>query len=311
MATITAALVNELRQKTGLGMMQCKKALTEADGDLKEAEVILRKTMVGKQAIKGMERTASEGSVFARVSADKMRGAIIELNSETDFVARNDQFKTIGKTLVDKILTYEPGTVPADLEAFLADTHDGMTVEAFITESATTIGEKVTLSRFERFGAPEGNAVAAYVHNPSGSGDEGGKLGVLVEVAGVEKEAGATLARDIALHISSANPKYLSEDAVGSDTIEKEREIYAAQAANDPKMTGKPQGAIDAMINGRLRVFLEETVLGKQKYIRDDSMTIDALLGKTPGAKVVRFVRFKVGELQADATPASEGEATS
>ncbi len=314
MAVITAALVNELRQRTSLGMMQCKKALTEADGDLAEAEVILRKSIFGKQGAKAMERTASEGSVFARVSDDKRRGAIIELNSETDFVARNDQFKTIGRALLEKILSYEPGTVPTGLEAFLADSHNGTTVGDYITDASTTIGEKVALSRFERFGAPEGNAVAAYVHNPSGSGDEGGKYGVLVEVGGGgDTNALATLAREVALHVSSANPRYLTEDAIGSEVIDKEREIYAAQAANDEKMQSKPQAAVDAMINGRLRVFLEETVLLKQKYIRDDSLTIDALVKKTPNAGIVRFVRFKVGEIQAaSATPVeTEGDTAS
>ena len=207
-------------------------------------------------------------------------------------------------------MSYEPGTVPSELAAFLADTHNGMTVGEYITDAATTIGEKVALSRFERFGAPEGNTVSAYVHNPSGSGDEGGKIGVLVEVSGAEKEAGATLAREIALHISSSNPMVLSEEDVPAEIIAKEREIYAAQAANDEKMKGKPQGAIDAMINGRLRVYLEDTVLLKQSYVRDPAISIDALVKKTPGAGIVRFVRFKVGELQADAAP-TEGEAAS
>jgi elongation factor Ts len=309
MAVITAALVNELRQKTGLGMMQCKKALTEADGDLKEAEVILRKTLGDKQLSKGAERTASEGSIFARVSDNKRIGAIIELNSETDFVARNDQFKSIGKTLVDKILSYAAGTVPTDLQALLNDTHEGTTVGAFVNDAATTIGEKVALSRFERFGAPEGNVVAAYVHNPSGSGDEGGKIGVLVEVSGGDdKDALATLAREIALHVSSSNPMVLSEEDVPAEVIAKEREIFAAQAANDPKMAGKPEAAINAMVNGRVRVFLEESVLLKQSYVRDPAITIADLVKKTPGASVVRFVRYKLGETMADAAGA-EGEA--
>lgn len=308
MAAITAALVNELRQKTGAGMMQCKKALTEADGNMEEAVTILRKTLVGKQAVKAMERTASEGSVFARVSDDKQRGAIIELNSETDFVARNDQFKAIGKALVEKILSYEAGTVPTDLEAFLADAHEGTTVGAFITDAAATIGEKVALTRFERFGAPEGNAVAAYVHNPGGSGDEGGKIGVIVETSGSDKDALATLAREIALHISSSNPQYLTEEEVPAEIIEKEREVALAQAKNDPKMAGKPDAALNALVNGRVRVFLEDTVLLKQSYIRDPAITIGDLVKKTSGASVVRFKRFKLGETQADSAQ-TEGEA--
>ena len=307
MATITAALVNELRQKTGAGMMQCKAALTEADGNLDEAVTVLRKKLGDKQVSKGMERTASEGSIFARVSDDKQIGAIVELNSETDFVARNDQFKAIGKTLLDKILAYQAGTVPTDLEAFLNDMHNGMTVAAFINDAAATIGEKVALSRFDRFGAPAGNAVAVYVHNPGGSGDEGGKIGVLVETGGADKEVIANLAREVALHVSSSNPTFLSEGDVSTAVIEKEREVALAQAQNDPKMAGKPQGAIDAMVNGRVRVFLEDSVLLKQKYVRDDSLTIDALVKRTPGASIVRFVRYKLGELQAAAVP-TDGE---
>lgn len=310
MAAITAAMVNELRQKTGAGMMQCKAALTEAEGDMNEAVTVLRKKLGDKQVSKGATRTASEGSVFALVSGDKHIGALIELNSETDFVARNDQFKTIGKNLVGKIVGYAAGTVPKDLDAFIADSYEGGTVGSYITDAGATIGEKIALSRFERFGAPEGNVVAAYVHNPSGPGDEGGKLGVLVEVSGGDdRDALATLAREIALHISSSNPLVLSEEEISPDTIEKEREIARAQALNDPKMAGKPEAAINALVNGRVRVFLEESVLLKQSYIRDPAITIADLVKKTEGASVVRFVRYRVGELQADAAGAEEGAA--
>ncbi|MBC8138405.1 MAG: translation elongation factor Ts [Fibrella sp.] len=307
MAAITAALVNELRQKTGAGMMQCKKALTEADGDLQEAEVVLRKTMVGK-AVGRSERTASEGLILAKVSDDKHIGVIVELNSETDFVARNDDFKALGKSIVTRIADFAAGTVPTDLDALLAAPMGDTTVGEAVTNAGGRIGEKIALSRFERFGAPEGNAVAAYVHNPSGSGDEGGKVGVLVEVAGSDdKDALATLAREVALHISSSNPMVLAESDVPAEVIEKEREIALAQAQNDPKMAGKPEAAINAMVNGRVRVFLEESVLLKQSYVRDPAITISDLVKKTAGASIVRFVRFKLGEIQADAA-GTEGE---
>lgn len=309
MATITAALVNELRQKTGAGMMQCKKALTETDGNLEEAVVVLRKTLGDKAAKRGGERTASEGLIMARVSDNKRIGVIIELNSETDFVARNDDFKALGKSLVARIAEFAAGTVPTDLQALLASPMGSSTVGQTITDAAAPIGEKVELSRFQRFGAPEGNVVAAYVHNPSGSGDEGGKVGVLVEVTGSsDQDALATLAREVALHVSSSNPMVLAESDVPAEVIAKEREIALAQAQNDPKMAGKPEGAINAMVNGRVRVFLEESVLLKQSYVRDPGITIADLVKKTPGASIVRFVRFKVGETQAD-TAEAEGEA--
>lgn len=309
MATITAALVNELRQKTGAGMMQCKKALTEADGDLEEAVTVLRKSIGDTQVGKNLTRIAAEGSVFARVSDDKQIGVIIELNSETDFVARNEGFRSLGKSLVARLIEFAAGTVPADLEALLASPMGGSTVGQTITDESAPIGEKIALSRFQRFGAPTGNVVGMYVHNPSGSGDEGGRVGVLVEVSGGEdRDAAATLAREVALHISSSNPMVLAESDVPDEVIAKEREIATAQAMNDPKMAGKPEGAINAMVNGRIRVFLEESVLLKQSYVRDPAITIDDLVKKTSGANIVRFARFKVGELQADAV-GTEGEA--
>jgi elongation factor Ts len=184
-------------------------------------------------------------------------------------------------------------------------------VSSFITDTAATIGEKVAASRFERFGAPEGNAVAAYVHNPGGSGDEGGKIGVLVEATGSDTAALAKLAREVALHIASANPQYLKEDDVEAAIIEREREVARAQAANDPKMAGKPEKAIESLVNGRVRKFLEETVLLNQAYIKDPSKTVAAFVNETKGADIVRFVRFRVGEMQAAEAAAEGGEGAS
>lgn len=304
-ATITAALVGQLREKTGAGMMDAKKALTEADGDMDKAIQILRERRV-VQAGKREGRAAAEGLILARISDSKRVGAIIELNSETDFVARNPEFGALGQQIADKVLAYAPGTVPTDLDALLADTmNGGTTVAETLTEAAARIGEKIVLSRFRRFGAPDGNAVAAYVHNPGGGGDDGGKIGVLVETTGADANTLASLAREIALHIASANPQYLSESDVEPGILDKEREIARAQATNDPKMAGKPEKAIESMVNGRVRKFLEETVLLNQAYVRDPAKTIAALVNETPGAGVVRFVRFRVGEMQADAAEES------
>lgn len=299
MAQITAKAVAELREKTGAGMMECKKALTEADGNLDEAVTILRKRL-GAKVGNREGRAASEGLVMAHVRDDRRVGVLVELNSETDFVARNEAFKELAQSLAAKIAAYGPGTVPTSLDALLADTMNGTaTVQDVITEAAGRIGEKLVLGRFERFGAPEGNVVSAYVHNPGGSGDAGGKIGVLVEMTGAAEDALATLGREIALHIASARPKYLSEADVSAETMEQEREIARAQAANDPKMAGKPEKAIEAMVTGRVRKVLEETVLLSQPYVREPGKSITALVKETAGASIVRFARFQVGESQA------------
>lgn len=306
MAEITARAVAELREKTGAGMMECKKALTEANGDLGEAVTILRKKSKGK--VEGRSaRQAAEGLVMAHVTDTRRVGVLVELNSETDFVARNDDFRALARRLAQKVVAYGPGAVPTSLEALLADTMDGgASVAETITEAAGRIGEKIQLGRFERFGAPQGNIVGAYVHNPGGSGDEGGKIGVLVEATGADEETLATLTREVALHIASANPQYLSEADVAPEILDKEREIARAQAANDPKMAGKPEKAIESMVNGRVRKFLEEAVLLNQAYVRDPAKTIAQVVKETPGASLVRFVRFRVGELQADAADGAE-----
>jgi elongation factor Ts len=299
MATITAAMVNQLRQMTDQPMMQCKAALTEAEGDIQKAVEILRIKMKGK-ALGKQDRRAAEGSIFTRISEDRRVGAIVELNSETDFVSRNDQFRALGKALVGKVLGYAAGT-GSDLGAFLASpTDDGQTIGAFITDAASPIGEKIALGRFERFDGAVGNVVASYVHNPSGSGEDGGRIGVLVELTGADSNALSTLGREVALHIASANPQYVTESTVEPAILEKEREIARAQAAEDPKMANKPPQAIEALVNGRVRKFLEETVLLQQAYVRDPAKTVGAIVKETAGASIVRFVRFKVGELQAD-----------
>ena len=296
MATITAAMVAQLRDRTGAGMMECKKALTEADGDIDEAVTVLRKRLGNK--VGGREgRTAAEGIVMAHVSDSRTVGVLVEMNSETDFVARNDDFKALTRQIVEKVAAYPAGTVPKTTEELLADTMDGgATLADTITEAAGRIGERILLGRFERFGAPDGNVVGAYVHNPGGSGDEGGKIGVLVEATGADADALQTLVREVALHIASANPMYLTEDEVEAGILDKEREIARDQAANDPKMAGKPEKAIESMINGRVRKFLEETVLLNQAYVREPAKTVAQVVKETSGASLVRFVRFRVGE---------------
>lgn len=296
MAAVTAQMVGQLREKTGAGMMQAKKALVEADGDMDAAVTIIRKTSKGK--VEGRsDRAAAEGLVVSVVNENKTVGVLVEMNSETDFVARNEDFRSLARQVAQQIAAYAPGQVPKDNESLLADTASvGASLSETITEAAGRIGEKIALGRFERFGAPAGNVVGAYVHNPGGSGDEGGKIGVLVEATGGDEAALTTLTREIALHIASANPMYLAESDVEPGILDKESEIALAQAQADPKMAGKPQQVLDNVVKGRVRKFLEDTVLLNQAYVRDPAKTVGQLVKETNGASVVRFVRFRVGE---------------
>ncbi len=296
MAAVTAQMVGQLREKTGAGMMQAKKALVEADGDMDAAVTIIRKTSKGK--VEGRsDRAAAEGLVVSVVNENKTVGVLVEMNSETDFVARNEDFRSLARQVAQKIAAFAPGQVPKDNESLLANTTSGgASLADTIVEAAGRIGEKIALGRFERFGAPEGNVVGAYVHNPGGSGDEGGKIGVLVEATGADEAALTTLTREIALHIASANPMYLSEADVEQGILDKEAEIALAQAQADPKMASKPQQVLDNVVKGRVRKFLEDTVLLNQAYVRDPAKTVGQLVKVTNGASVVRFVRFRVGE---------------
>ncbi len=289
MAAITAALVAELRARTDRPMMECKKALTETDGDLEAALDLLR-----KKGVKPRDRVAGEGLVLAHVSDDGKTGALLELNSETDFVARNDDFKALGRALAQKAANSHAETV----EALLAEAHEDAdladpTVAGAINAAINRIGEKIELGRFVRFTAPADGHVVAYVHSTTGGSAEGGRVGVLVETLGANTDQ---VGREVAMHISFAKPKFLSEGDIDPDVLAKEREIITAQANEDPKMAGKPEAAKTAMIEGRIKKFKGEIALLSQPYIRDDKKTITQLLSETPGASVTRFARFEVGE---------------
>lgn len=280
MATISAGLVAQLRERTGLGMMECKKALTETDGDLEGAIDLLRKKGTKDRG----ERVAGEGLIMAFV--DGGAAALVELNSETDFVARNEDFKDLARNLARLAATSGSGTV----DALLGLQVDGTPVSGLIDDAVKRIGEKIVLGRVALFQGGAGNSLIAYVHNPGGSGNEGGKIGVLVETTGSEE-----LGREVAMHISFAKPRYLSEEDVDAATLEKEREIVLEQTKNDPKMVGKPDAAVNAAVQGRLRKFLGEIVLLNQPYVRDDKKTVGQL-AKDAGGQIVRYVRFEVGE---------------
>jgi len=290
MAAITAALVAQLRERTGLGMMDCKKALNETDGDLEAAIELLRKKGTKDRG----DRVAGEGLIMAHVSDDGKTGALVEMNSETDFVAKNDDFKALATALAMKAANSHAESV----DALLTEAHDDAsaaekTVGGAINAAINRIGEKIQLGRFVRYTAPENGHVTAYVHSTSGSGNDGGRVGVLVETTGPNTEQ---LGREIAMHISFAKPKFLSEADIDPAVLAKERDIIVAQANEDPKMAGKPDAAKNAMIEGRVKKFKGEIALLSQPYIRDEKKTIAQLVAETPGAAVTRIARFEVGE---------------
>ncbi|WP_309708974.1 translation elongation factor Ts [Armatimonas sp.] len=281
MAAITAGMVAQLRERTGLGMMECKKALSETDGDLEAAVELLRKKGVKDKG----DRVAGEGLIMAYIADGGTDGALVELNSETDFVARNDDFKGLARLLAEKSAVHK-GNTPDEI---LADPG----LKGFYDETVRTIGEKIVFGRMTRFNAASGNTLVTYVHNPGGPQTDGGKIGVMIELSGANV---AELGREVAMHISFAKPRFLSSDDVDAATIEKETKILTEQTAADPKMAGKPAQVIEGAVKGRLNKFLGEIVLLNQPYIRDDKKTVAQLVKETPGAALVRFVCFQVGE---------------
>ena len=274
MAQITAALVKELRERTGAGMMDCKKALTAVEGDMDKAIDFLREKGLAAAAKKA-GRIAAEGVVGSFVSADGKIGAIVEVNCETDFVAKTDGFKE----LVKKIAAHIVATKPADVEALLASELDGQTVEALVTASVAKIGEKISVRRFALYEAPEG-VVAAYIHG-------GGKIGVIVELKGGNAELG----KDVAMHVAAANPSYLERSQVPAAELEHEKEVLYEQAKNE----GKPEKIIEKMVMGRINKYYKEVCLVDQEFVKDPDQTVGKLV-KAAGAEVLAFSRFQLGE---------------
>ncbi|SFT71737.1 elongation factor Ts [Selenomonas sp. GACV-9] len=268
---ITAALVKELREKTGAGMMDCKKALTAVDGDMDKAIDFLREKGIAK-AEKKAGRVAAEGAVAAYVSEDAKVGAVVEINCETDFAAGNDQFKA----LTAKISKHIVETKPADLDALNNSEIDGKKVSDLITEATATIGEKISLRRFACY-ETEGR-VASYIHM-------GGKIGVLVELTAGDE----TLGKDIAMQIAAAAPQAIDRAGVDAASLEHEKEVLRKQAEEE----GKPANIIDRMVEGRINKFYKEVCLNEQIFVKDSEKTIKDVLGD---AKVTAFTRFQLGE---------------
>jgi elongation factor Ts len=290
MAEITAAMVKDLREKTGVGMMDCKKALVENDGNLDAAIDWLRAKGLSKAAKKA-DRAAAEGVVAAAVAGTK--GALVELNSETDFVARNADFQKAAATFVKLALDAK------DHDALLATKVGDATVQETVTNLIATIGENITLRRSAKLSVSQG-AVVAYVHGAVA--DNVGRIGVLVALeSGVDKAALESIGRKVAQHIAATSPLALTEADVPADRVEKEKTILLEQLKEDPKAQGKPQQVLDKMIEGRMRKFFEESVLLKQAFVHNPDQTVEAAVAEAAKAaggaiKVAAFVRFAVGE---------------
>lgn len=275
MAQITAALVKELRVRTGAGMMDCKKALVAVEGDMEKAVDFLREKGLAAAAKKA-SRIAAEGVVASYVADGSKIGAIVEINCETDFVAKTDNFKD----LVNKIAAHIVATKPADVDALLASKIDGQSVADLITASIAKIGEKISLRRFALYEAAEDGLVAAYIHG-------GGKIGVLVELKG----GNAVVGKDIAMQVAAANPGYLNRNQVPAAILDHEKEVLSEQAKNE----GKPAKIIEKMVNGRINKFYKEVCLVDQPFVKDPDITIAKLL-QANKAEVIAFSRFQMGE---------------
>ena len=272
---ISAKLVKELREKTGAGMMDCKKALTETDGDMDKAIDYLREKGIAKAAKKA-DRIAAEGLVHVEINGNE--AAIVEINSETDFVARNEGFQNLVKEIANQVLATKAESVEALMETKF---EDGKTVDEKMKEAISTIGEKLSIRRFAVRTKSDNDAFGEYLHM-------GGRIGVLTVIEGTTDEAAA---KDVAMHIAAINPKYVSSDQVSEDEINHEREVLKQQALNE----GKPENIVEKMVEGRLRKYLQEICAVDQNFVKNPDETVEAFL-KSKGGKLVDFVRYEVGE---------------
>lgn len=287
---ISAAIVKELRDKTNAGMMDCKKVLTETNGDIDAAIKLLRERGIAKAGAKA-DRAAKEGIVSARVAADGKSGFLYEVNCETDFVTKNENFQSfvvgLGNTL--------ESAAAADLDTALATSHDGVTIADAVKVKIAEIGENMQLRKYVRFDAAEGGVIASYIHM-------GGKVGVLIEVGTTKPESAsnaafAELVRDLNLHIAASAPKGLAREDIAAEVVAAEEEIFRARLAE----SGKPANIIENILKGQLNKFFSENCFLEQGFVKDDKTAIKQLLenvGKEIGdtLTVTRFVRFGLGE---------------
>jgi len=287
---ITAAQINELRKATGAGMLDCKKALEEVDGNMEQAVDYLRKKGLAA-ASKKAGRAATEGMVATALSADGKKGVLVEINSETDFVAKNDKFRDFVKQVADHVLQKDP----ADMDALLAQAFAGdaaKTVQTLLTEAIAVIGENMQIRRFASFSVAGNGMVGSYIH-------AGGKIGVLVEAGfdGAADERLAACLRDVAMHVAAASPSYLQRSEVPADVLEREKEIYRDKA----RQTGKPDNIIEKIIEGQVNKFYGDICLVEQAFVKDPDKSVQKYLdetGKALGGAITlkRFTKFVLGE---------------
>ena len=277
MAEFTAKDVMKLREQTGAGMMDCKRALVDADGDMDKAADLLRERGIAKAA-KRASKIAAEGIVYALVEGKT--GVLVEVNCESDFVAKGDKFKE----LVDAVAKQIAAVKPADVEALLASDMGGKTVETYIQEQVAVIGEKISVRRFTVYEA-EG-FIETYIHM-------GGTMGVMLNFTGEPTEKAKAVAHDIALHVAFAKPQYMTEAEVSAETLEKEKNILLQEVINE----GKPANIAEKIVMGKIKKFYEENCLMDQKFIKDDKITIAQLLAQAgAGVTVKQFCFYVRGE---------------
>jgi len=269
---ITASLVKELRERTGSGMMECKKALVESDGDIEAAAELMRKSGAAK-ADKKAGRVAADGAIKVIVTEDRKTAVILEINSETDFVAKDENFQSFADGVLQAVLQHKPSSVEALAGLSIAD---GQTIEEARQALIAKVGENIQIRRFEIVESDQ--AVSSYLH--------GSRIGVLVDSSAV-----AETGRDIAMHVAAVNPRFVNEQAIPAEFIEKEKGILIAQAQD----SGKPPEIIEKMIQGRLKKFLAEVTLVDQPFVKDPDQTVGKLLANA-GASISGFIRYEVGE---------------
>ena len=272
---VTTALIKELRERTGAGMLDCKKALEENGGDIEKAIDWLREKGIAKAAKKS-GRVAAEGLVFGAVSSDRKKGVILEFNSETDFVAKNDEFKSFGEKLVQLSLEHDVTSEDELKELQL----EGKKIDNVLTELIAKIGENMNIRRLKL--VKTDGFVETYIHL-------GGKIGVLVNMSGEATSENIEKAKGVAMHIAAMDPKYLNSEQVTTEDLEREKEIARHQLEQE----GKPANIVEKILEGKMRKFYEENCLVNQKYVRDDSLTIEKFVAPL---SVISFDRFKVGE---------------
>ena len=268
---ISAATVKELRERTGAGMMDCKKALTATDGDMQKAIDWLREKGIAKAAKKS-GRVAAEGAVAAYISKDGKTGVLLEVNCETDFTANNENFRALEQKVIEHIAK----TNPADLDALNNSKIDGKTVADLVTEATATIGEKISIRRFVTYQTT--GKLTTYIHM-------GGKIGVIVEMTGGSDQLG----KDVAMQIAAANPSDVDRAGVDASELEHEKEVLRKQALEE----GKPEKIVEKMVLGRINKFYKEVCLVEQIFVKDNEKTVKDILGKE---NVIRFTRWQLGE---------------